>query len=90
MRVNLPDLIVLQRMVRGFDFPHLSEPMMKMSLFTARYLPLPQPMSRPMEPVGRDCRKRSMMGHGCESFSGLLQGTCELVILLTLYLVDEK
>jgi hypothetical protein len=42
-----------------------SEPMMKIPGFgTARYLPLPQPMSRPIEPGGRVLRKRSIMGHG--------------------------
>lgn len=35
-----------------------------MSRLTERYLPLPQPMSRPTEPGGRAWRKRSMMGQG--------------------------
>ena len=43
---------------------YLSEPTMKILGFTERYLPLPQPMSRPIEPLGRSRRKRSMIGHG--------------------------
>lgn len=39
---------------------------MNMSGLTARYFPLPQPMSKPIDPRERDLRKPSMMGHGCE------------------------
>ena len=45
-------------------FLDLSDARMKMSRLTVRYLPFPQPMSRPMEPAGRARRKRSTMGHG--------------------------
>ncbi|KAI7506294.1 hypothetical protein KC367_g34 [Hortaea werneckii] len=36
------------------------------SRFKKRYLPFPQPMSKPTEPGGRVLRKRSMMGQGCD------------------------
>lgn len=60
IRVNLPGPSCLD-----FEKAHLSEPTMKMSLLTAKYLPFPQPMSRPTEPGGRDLRKRSIIGQGC-------------------------
>ena len=42
-----------------------SEATMKTSLFTLRYLPLPQPMSRPTEPGARSRRNASTTGQGC-------------------------
>jgi hypothetical protein len=41
-----------------------SDATMKTFLLTARYLPFPQPISRPMEPGARLPRNRSINGHG--------------------------
>ena len=41
---------------------------MKMSRFTVRYLPLPQPTSRPTEPGSRPFRNLSMIGHGWKRY----------------------
>jgi len=38
---------------------------MKTLGLTARYLPLPQPISRPTAPSGSELRNRSTIGHGC-------------------------
>lgn len=40
---------------------------MNTSGFTAKYFPLPQPTSRPTEPVWSSLRKRSTIGQGYES-----------------------
>lgn len=42
-----------------------SEPMIKTLGLTERFLPFPQPMSRPTDPGGRVRRNVSMIGQGC-------------------------
>lgn len=70
-----------------------------MSRFTARYLPLPQPTSRPTEPGASPCRKRSMIGQGFRKknqhivFFFFIIGTSSnapRASSLTLYRVEEK
>lgn len=56
----------IQTTIERVNSAYLSEPTMKISLFTARYLPLPHPTSRPTEPGSRPWRNFSMIGHGCE------------------------
>jgi len=46
------------------DETYLSEARMKILRLTERYLPLPQPTSRPMELSGNSLRKRSIIGQG--------------------------
>src|SRR5215469_13036134 len=47
-------------------FVDRSDPMMKRLLPTARYLPLPQPTSTPIEPSRCSLRNFSTSGQGCE------------------------
>src|SRR6266513_59255 len=47
-------------------FVDRSDPMMKTLLLTARYLPLPQPTSTPIEPWRCSLRNLSTSGQGCE------------------------
>lgn len=49
---------------RDMKETYRSEAMIKMSLLTVKYLPLPHPTSSPMEPGDNSRRKRSTMGHG--------------------------
>ena len=44
--------------------PYLSLPRMKTLGLTAMYFPLPQPTSKPTEPVGSSVRNFSTIGHG--------------------------
>ena len=46
-----------------------SEATIKTLGLTARYFPLPQPISRPIDPSGNSLRKRSTIGHGFGSVS---------------------
>ena len=44
--------------------PYRSDPIINTSGFTDRYLPLPQPISRPIDPAGSAPRKETISGHG--------------------------
>lgn len=49
---------------RIVDKTYLSEATMNTFLLTMRFLPLPQPTSRPTDPAGSSLRNFSTMGHG--------------------------
>jgi len=52
-----------------------------------RYLPFPVPESNPTHPVVKQERKFAMIGHG---YPNEIEGKYFVVIVLTLYRVDEK
>jgi len=43
-----------------------------------RYFPLPQPESRPMEPVGMDSKNSAITGHGCQMVKPICCGPLKL------------
>ena len=52
---------------RKCSISYRSEPTMKTFGFTARYFPLPHPISAPTAPSGNSFRKRSTIGQGYKS-----------------------
>lgn len=63
---------------------------MKTFLFTARYLPFPQPISRPIEPGDSSARKRSIKGHGWGRLGQFCLELEDVGGTHTLYRVEEK
>ena len=52
---------------KAISHTYLSDATINIWGFTSRYLPLPHPMSKPIDPGSNFLRNLSTMGHGCKA-----------------------
>ena len=60
---------------KAISHTYLSDATINIRGFTSRYLPLPHPMSKPIDPGSNFLRNLSTMGHGCKA-KGLVTIAC--------------